>query len=588
MRVGSRLFGRSGGLSYRRKLMAVMMLAILIPTAVGSLWVTWQYREQTTREWIRENGAELDMASETVGDILLSTMQKSLFLSNNLTVREFLRADYREDLAAYLTKLRPMSDLIGALESDHLGQNIVMYVWNESMYSNQFVRGVEELPADLVEQVLGSAMNAPVIRLAEDGDGRHNLYVYATIKDINSVLAVIEIRTGFNEWTQPFRSALPENSFLAVLMEDGPPIPVAMNGVDERVFEDAVRKHAAGERAGRYWSVESAIPVWERPVVLFVDPAPLIGQLRGYLALAGLLAAAVVAVVYFTIRSVTNALTKRLYLLIKNISSRADLGSSGAAAAAALPAHYDEFDVIDKRFTDLIERIHDYYRTIKDFELEKQQLRTKILQVNINPHFLYNTLSAIKWTFPDERLTALIDDMVDYYRIFLNKGQSLQSIRLETQMLKAYLDIQKFAYGLDFSYDISVQEEAKDALILKNMLQPIVENAFLHGINGMESGGFIGIRVERHGGRLRIAIRDNGAGMPEDLLASLMQGPVQSGAKPFGGYGFYNVRMCLDIYYGSDGDIRVDSAPGKGTVVELDLPALSAPEPDAQHETKTH
>ena len=577
MRGGNRLFGRPGGFSYRHKLMAVIMLAILVPTAVGSLWVSWQYHNQTTREWIREYGAELDIAAGTVGDILLSTMQKSLFLGNNLSVGQFIRADYRDDLPAYLTQLRQMSDLIGAMESDHLGQKILLYVWNESMYSNQFVRNVDELPDDLVERVLASAMNAPVIRLAEGGNGKHDLHVYATIKDLNDVLAVIEIRTGFDVWTQPFRSVLPENGFLALLAEDGSAIPIASGEVDEQTVENAVRRHAGEGDAGRHWSVESTVPVWERPVVLFVDPAPLIGQLRGYLALAGVLAAAVVAVVYFTIRSVTNALTKRLYLLIKNISARSDLGSSGVEAAAA-PANYDEFDVIDKRFTDLIERIHDYYRRINDYELEKQQLRTKILQVNINPHFLYNTLSAIKWTFPDERLTSLIDEMVDYYRIFLNKGQSLQSIRLETQMLKSYLDIQKFAYGLEFAYEISVQEGAKDALILKNLLQPIVENAFLHGINGMESGGLIEIRVERLGGRLSIMIRDNGAGMPEELLASLMQGPVQTDAKPFGGYGFYNVRMCLDIYYGSDCDIRVESAPGAGTTVRLDLPALSSRE----------
>src|SRR5690606_6570371 len=136
------------------------------------------------------------------------------------------------------------------------------------------------------------------------------------------------------------------------------------------------------------------------------------------------------------------------------------------------------------------------------------------------------------------------------------------------------------AYGNDFAFQIHVEEGLGDTPMLKHLLQPVVENAVLHGINGRETGGLISIRVERGlpgeaaPDEIWSHIADNGEGIQPEKLSTIMRGETDEGSM-YGGYGMLNTRKRIEVYYGKPYGIEIDSKPGIGTTVTLRIPAAA-------------
>jgi signal transduction histidine kinase len=575
MDMTNRLAIRPGSLSYRHKLMLALLLVTLLPFIAGSALYLYDFQQTKTRDWLQQYANELERATESIGNIAFSMVQKSLFLNNNLQVVQFIRQDYSADLVSYLNNVNNVTGILEALQSDHLRHEVRLYVWNESLYQNGFIVHASRLPQAVREAVLRSPDMSPVVWLEAGEDGKPDLHLYHKILDLDRELAITDLKTGFAEWSRPLGYSLPPNSFLLVYVDDRQPVSIASNGVRAETIAEAAVRYADTGRASNYRTVEAAIPILNRKAVLFLDPAPLTRQLGIAMTAAAFTALGLMAAIGLAVSSISRFLTRRLDLLMKKTALAADLGNMDSLPTIPVGGGTDELSLIDRRFSEMVERIRDYYRKIKDFEVEQKRLETEILQVHINPHFLYNSLSAIKWTYPDGRLSALIDEMVDYYRIFLNRGQSLIPVRLELQMIKAYLDIQRFAYGTDFRYDIRVEDGAAETFMLKNLIQPIVENSILHGINGMEERGRISIRARLEGNRLIVTVIDNGAGMPPKRLEKLKEETDDLPLQTAGGYGFFNVKKRIRIYYGDNCELHVRSKEGEGTAVELVLPAIA-------------
>src|SRR5690606_23906152 len=112
----------------------------------------------------------------------------------------------------------------------------------------------------------------------------------------------------------------------------------------------------------------------------------------------------------------------------------------------------DEFGKMGDVFYEMTLKIKEYYQKITVYELEKTVLETQLLQERFNPHFLYNTLSTMRWISEDKQVQDVIDSMVKYYRIALNKGSSIITIKQEMAMIREYLHLQRFAYGKEFDF----------------------------------------------------------------------------------------------------------------------------------------
>ena len=214
---------------------------------------------------------------------------------------------------------------------------------------------------------------------------------------------------------------------------------------------------------------------------------------------------------------------------------------------------------------------------VKEDERKMRKADLRLLQEQIQPHFLYNTLDTIVWLIesnePNEAVTMVVT-LSDFFREILSKGKEFISIKEEEKHISSYLQIQEMRYRDILEYDIQLDQVIYKYQILKLTLQPVVENALYHGIKYKRAKGCIHIHGEKEGDIIRLTVRDDGVGMDEDELEQLRQQiekPCQETEK---GFGLANVNERIHMYFGPEYGMKIQSQKGKGTTVEIVIPAL--------------
>ena len=204
-------------------------------------------------------------------------------------------------------------------------------------------------------------------------------------------------------------------------------------------------------------------------------------------------------------------------------------------------------------------------------------LELKLLQAQINPHFLYNTLDNIIWLAEDgrkEEVEDIASSLSRFFRTTLSGGRDFIKIKEELNHIEAYLHIQRQRYRDILSYDISVPEELSKYLIIKMTLQPVVENALYHGIKNKRGGGRISIIGREEGDYVFLTVKDEGMGMDEktlENLKSIISGDIKPSADNTG-FGMSNVAERMRLNYGNRCGINIRSEYGSGTEVEIFIP----------------
>jgi two-component system sensor histidine kinase YesM len=207
--------------------------------------------------------------------------------------------------------------------------------------------------------------------------------------------------------------------------------------------------------------------------------------------------------------------------------------------------------------------------------LRKAELRT--LQTQINPHFLYNTLDAIVWKAEagdKDEVIGLTSALSDFFRISLSSGADWIPISQEKKHIEGYLKIQQTRYRDIMNYEIDIPDEIGHYLVLKLLLQPLVENALYHGIKIKRGGGTIRVSGKLEEDHLVFCVSDNGSGMtPEQLreLEERMKMGQPSVSEGNGGFGLVNVNLRIRLYYNEPEGLKIESGAG-GTVVSFRVP----------------
>jgi len=240
---------------------------------------------------------------------------------------------------------------------------------------------------------------------------------------------------------------------------------------------------------------------------------------------------------------------------------------------AQLAASFNKMCV---RLREFIDRVYIAELKNRELEIRERNAELKALQMQINPHFLFNTLEAIKiYTLIGETSEAaeMIRILAGIFRWNVKSGESIVTLEEELIYSMSYLDLQKIRLKdrLETIYEIS--EKVKNVKVIKLILQPIIENAVAHGIECKEKGGQIVIKASKEDDLVVIHVIDNGPGMSAEKLESI-RSEIYSDDEPVGSYkiGLRNVNERIKIYFGSQYGIKINSFPGEGTDVSITLP----------------
>ncbi len=201
----------------------------------------------------------------------------------------------------------------------------------------------------------------------------------------------------------------------------------------------------------------------------------------------------------------------------------------------------------------------------------KRKAELDVLQAQIKPHFLYNTLDSISSLALMGEVTSvcnLVDALGSYYRISLSKGKEVITIGEEIDMVKNYLLIQKMRYPELFTVSFTIDEKCNKYKILKLVLQPLVENALYHGIRNKVGGGTIAIRTDHLDDHIRITVEDDGVGMSEEFIKSMLENSIGS----IDSFGLRGTIERLRIFYGMDNCFQIESKVDLGTKITLLIP----------------
>lgn len=221
---------------------------------------------------------------------------------------------------------------------------------------------------------------------------------------------------------------------------------------------------------------------------------------------------------------------------------------------------------------------------------ERRKSELDALQSQINPHFLYNALDSITWMIEGERnddAVFMISELAKLFRISLSKGQTVISVQDELQHAKSYMNIQKIRYRNTFSVQFAIEPGLESYCSVKLILQPILENAINYGVNSMDDCGEIKVTGKLEDGNIILSVSDNGFGMTEEEVSLLLTDSKRV-PKHGSGVGLVNVNNRIQILFGKEYGLKVESELDEGTTVTVCFPAVSYTEENRQVLEKGH
>lgn len=312
-----------------------------------------------------------------------------------------------------------------------------------------------------------------------------------------------------------------------------------INGKEMMVFEQDIAKSM--------WTLYCFVPV---------------GQVSGNAApilYATFIVIGICIVILIVIISIfANGMIRRIYRL----NSWMKRVEKGELEIDVYSTSHDEIGELTKRFGNMLLRINELLHEVRHKELIA-------LQAQMNPHFLYNTLSAINWKALQTKsyeISRIVTALSKFYRTALNKGDDFISIRHEVENVKSYLDIMLNTNDNSFDVMYDIDEAVFQYDTVKMLLQPLAENAIIHGLNLKEKGeGRLTVSVSMGEGTVEFAIMDNGPGMELDVLYKVRK--MQTS-----GYGLRNVNERIRLHFGTGYGLSVQSDPGHGTTMSISIP----------------
>ena len=271
----------------------------------------------------------------------------------------------------------------------------------------------------------------------------------------------------------------------------------------------------------------------------------------------------------------TSNITERITSPIAKLSKRVgDIKNGDFEEKQPVEADAIEIQTLSDGFEEMVGQLNNLIQENKQAERRKRHAELELLQAQINPHFLYNTLDTIIWLIEADKKQDsinMVSALSDFFRFCLSRGKDIITLEEEQKHILSYLSIQKIRYQDRMDYEVHIPDSLYPYSIPKLTLQPLVENSIYHGIKLQREKGLIKVEAIDMGDKIELIVKDNGAGMTEERLKE-MRKVIINGEKV--GFGLRTVHERMQLLYGEEYGLSISSTEGVGTTITAVIPKI--------------
>lgn len=555
-------------MKYRHKLTILLVVTSLVPMTVLALYSHSRQSTMVRSSELEDMQSIMEQTKESIDSQTAVYASLLNYLTYSPDIEEIIKEKNIDNYTAYEKYTEIADPLLSVPKSYHDAIKRIQLFADSIQVEHEYTL----VPLDKMQEEWWSEGLKDDVRIQWKVDRTRGEVVAVRMTYAHQKLnAVLCISLDYDKIFQPLTNILTDENGGIVADKDGN-VLYNKTGLTELKLSDDNKKDTS-QTADKLLSKISQTCTWTQTeseendwVFYFYKSQDAIsGSVRRLLLEEIPLIIACGFIILFLGLSFSRIFTRKIEELTKNM----DQVNHGSREVTVSSDSEDEVGILINSFHNMMDEINRLIDEVYVNKIALKEYELKALQAQINPHFLYNTLSMMNWMAirsNQMEISKVTLALSTFYRTALSKGEDVVTVENCIQNMQAYLEIQLTMHDNNFTVDWDIDPTIKNEKMPKLLLQPVVENAIEHGIDEKEDGDkklFLSFRG--NGDDVEITVRDNGMGMPQEKAETL----VTYQAK---GYGLKNVNDRIRILYGENYGIRIFSAPDEGTTVVMRFP----------------
>lgn len=544
-------------MKYRKKMNLVLIMVGLLPLAVVSIFMILGFRKIL----VEKEYESMDVALNQT----LSTIDKQVGIYTNLMnylvfdddLQKVLGEEQTKDFKSYNNYVNIVDPILNTPKFYQEGiRRVTIYSQNIKIPHDVTLAPMEEIQDKKWFSQLEQASKCIWVW---SGTDREEILAIRTFPGYRDTKSYLGMYCSLESLIEPLYYFQKDGAGILLTDEDDRILYL------ESALEDSAEIKSVKEIKNTYSYLKREITGLPLNIYIFMDQSELYSGFYDMMARIILVVVFCLISILIISRSMSRLMVNRIERLITCVNQieysnmEIDLNDQSR----------DEIGVLIRSFHRMLAEIKRLIKEVYESRIRQQKLEMRALQAQINPHFLYNTLSMINWkaiSAGEEDISTITLALSDYYRTTLNRGETFINIRGEILNIRSYLEIQLMMHDYGFEVEYDLEPSLDEYQMPKLILQPLVENALEHGLDVKEEGEKI-LRISCRQDHEDIiwTVEDNGVGMEEVVADNMVKTHTS-------GYGVRNVNERLILLYGEHYGLRIESEPGKGTCVEVRIP----------------
>lgn len=549
-------------MKYRHKLTILLVISSLVPMTMLAL-----YSHNSMSRLVRHNEVE-DTSSilEQTRESIDSQIEVYTGLINYLTyspdIEEVINEKNMDNYVAYAKYTQIVDPLLTVPKSYHDAINQIQIFADSIKVRHEYTLvPMDEIGQEWWSSLLNDEVQVQWLVNTE----KPEIAAVRNIYDGRNRTAVLCITLDYNKIFKPLKNIISEESGTMVLDQSQNIVYRDENIQDndladlresdkilEQISKEYVAVNSTSQNTGwKFYLYKTKKSVEKSVYQMLFAEIPLI--------------AGCVLIIFILGMAFSRLFTRKIEMLTENM----DQVNHGSREVTVTSDAEDEVGVLIRSFRRMMGEIDRLISEVYENKIALKEFELKALTAQINPHFLYNSLSIINWMAiksGQKEISKVTLDLSTFYRTALSKGEDMVTVENCIRNIEAYLSIQLVMHDNDFTVEWKIDPQVKAEKVPKLILQPVVENALEHGLDVKEEGDkILQLSFLDAGDAVLLRVEDNGMGMEQSVAESLVTYQAE-------GYGLKNVNDRICLLYGEEYKIRITSSVGKGTVVEMRIP----------------